>query len=586
IIALVALYRPGPLGSGMVDDFIDCKHGIKEVVYPLPQLEPILKETYGVILYQEQVMKIAQTLAGYTLGGADLLRRAMGKKKPEEMAAQREVFMAGARKNAIDLKKAEHIFDLMEKFAGYGFNKSHSAAYALISYQTAWLKAHYPKEFLAATLTCDITNTDKVIRFVQECRNMGVEMMPPDVNASQRVFAVEGDGIRYGLAAVKNVGDAAVDAMVVERDHNGPFQDLFDLCQRVDSGSLNRRVMENLIKAGAMDSIDENRASLLEILPTAMSWGAKRQEEVSQQQASLFATAETEEGAWSRPSMPEVRPWDVETVLSNENTSLGFYMSGHPVNAFADEFAAYGLPSTRGIRVRLGVESPPPEELREHPVRDGLEKGGLSLGSSPQAKRPWQKRGGEGGSDPILTFAGLVTGFRFHRSKGGDSMAFVMLEDHFGVVDAVIFPDNFQRLRDRFETGAIIAVEGETSVENDVVKMIITEAVPMDGLRERTCRSLRLDVDENLLMAGTLDALEDILKPHLGGSILPIFHVEMEHGTAVIPCGDRWRLHPREGLRRRLRELLGQEAVNFSTQMPDGIQSLSGKQPPNSPDGE
>jgi DNA polymerase III subunit alpha len=302
IVALVALYRPGPLGSGMVDDFINRKHKRVAVEYPLPQLEDILKETYGVILYQEQVMKIAQVLARYSLGGADLLRRAMGKKKASEMEAQRDIFMKGSAENDIKADKAKYIFDLMEKFAGYGFNKSHSAAYALISYQTAWLKTHYPVEFMAATLTCDKLNTDKVTLFVRECRDMGLEVLPPDVNISGRDFGVENGAVRYGLAAVKNVGEGAVDAMLAARDDgSGVFKSIYDLCHRAATAGLNRRMMENLIKSGGCDCLSENRAALLQGLPSALTQGSRRQEESSMGCLDLFGDSPE-----SEPPLPVV----------------------------------------------------------------------------------------------------------------------------------------------------------------------------------------------------------------------------------------------------------------------------------------
>ncbi|MBF0446223.1 MAG: DNA polymerase III subunit alpha, partial [Magnetococcales bacterium] len=330
IVALVALYRPGPLGSGMVDDFINRKHKRVAVEYPLPQLEPILKETFGVILYQEQVMKIAQVLARYSLGGADLLRRAMGKKKASEMASQRAIFMKGSAENSIDGKKAEYIFDLMEKFAGYGFNKSHSAAYALISYQTAWLKTHYPVEFMAATLTCDKLNTDKVTLFVRECREMGLTVLPPDVNISGRDFGVENGAVRYGLAAVKNVGEGAVDAMLKARDDGtGPFKSIYDLCHRAATAGLNRRMMENLIKSGGCDSLSKNRAALLKGLPSALSQGSRRQEESDHGCLDLFGdTVESE------PQLPAAKPLSDDVKLAFEKEALGFYMTGHPMRKY------------------------------------------------------------------------------------------------------------------------------------------------------------------------------------------------------------------------------------------------------------
>ncbi|HWP34449.1 MAG TPA: DNA polymerase III subunit alpha, partial [Thermodesulfobacteriota bacterium] len=289
IVALLSLYRPGPLESGMVDDFIRRRHGRTPVSYPLPQLEPVLKDTYGVIVYQEQVMQIAQVVASYSLGEADLLRRAMGKKKPEEMAAQRTRFVEGAVRNGVSAEKARAIFDLMEKFAGYGFNRAHSAAYALITYQTAYLKAHYRPEFMAALLTCDMGDTDKVIRYLADCRDAGIAVLPPCVNASEAEFTVVGGAIRFGLAGVKNVGTQAVESILEARRAGGPFTDLFDFCERVDLRRVNRRVIEALIKCGAFDSLGAPRAALLASLDRAMEAGVARQREREMGQATLFA---------------------------------------------------------------------------------------------------------------------------------------------------------------------------------------------------------------------------------------------------------------------------------------------------------
>ncbi len=333
IIALVALFRPGPLQSGMVDDFIERKHGREPVVYPLPQLEPILSETYGVILYQEQVMKIAQVLGGYSLGQADLLRRAMGKKNPEEMAKQRQIFMKGAAKQKIPEDKARHIFDLMEHFAGYGFNKSHSAAYALIAYQTAYLKAHFPQAFMAATLSCDMGNSDKVASLVADCRAMQIDILPPDVNASDWVFMPEREGIRFGLGAVKGVGQAAVSALVEARHADGAFASLPDMLLRLPGRNMNKRMVEALIKAGAVDALVPHRHAALAGLATMMEHAARRQREQASGQSALF---EVSEPAAHDGSYPEVTTWGAGECLQHEREVLGFYLTGHPLEEYLD----------------------------------------------------------------------------------------------------------------------------------------------------------------------------------------------------------------------------------------------------------
>jgi len=332
IIALVALYRPGPLESGMVDDFIECKHGRKEIVYLLPQLKPVLQETNGVILYQEQVMQIAQVLAGYTLGQADMLRRAMGKKKPEEMAKQRKVFMRGAEKKKVPDDRAGQIFDLMEKFAGYGFNKSHSAAYALIAYQTAYLKAHFPQAFMAATLSCDMGNSDKVCSLVTDCRNMKIPILPPHVNTSDWEFVPEGgQAIRFGLGAVKGVGEAAVRELVRVRTAGGEFSSFEDLCVRSPSRVLNRRMAEALIKAGAFECLIPHTRAALEGLGEAMERAACKRHEVEAHQSALFEVAEPR---GLKDGFPDVQPWGMGECLNHEREVLGFYLTGHPLEEY------------------------------------------------------------------------------------------------------------------------------------------------------------------------------------------------------------------------------------------------------------
>ncbi|MCK4675249.1 MAG: DNA polymerase III subunit alpha, partial [Gammaproteobacteria bacterium] len=341
IVALVALFRPGPLQSGMVDDFINRKHGRAEVDYFHPDLEHVLTPTYGVILYQEQVMQIAQVLANYTLGGADMLRRAMGKKKAEVMAEQRELFMQGAVARDVDAKLATHIFDLMEKFAGYGFNKSHSAAYALLSYQTAWLKAHYPAEFMAAVLSADMDNTDKVVGLIEDCSEQGVKVLPPDINQSIYQFSVPDEkSILYGLGALKGVGEAALDGIIAERDENGEFVDLYDFCRRSDTRKVNRRVMEALIKSGAMDSLGPNRASLIASLSNAVQLAEQNQKNASVGQDDMFGSSD-EPDTHANVHIIEVEDWDDETRLSNEKETLGLYLTGHPISRYEQELRRF-----------------------------------------------------------------------------------------------------------------------------------------------------------------------------------------------------------------------------------------------------
>ncbi|HHJ36375.1 MAG TPA: DNA polymerase III subunit alpha, partial [Gammaproteobacteria bacterium] len=341
IVALVALFRPGPLQSGMVDDFINRKHGRAEVDYFHPDLEQVLTPTYGVILYQEQVMQIAQVLANYTLGGADMLRRAMGKKKAEVMAEQRELFMNGAVARGVDAKLATRIFDLMEKFAGYGFNKSHSAAYALLSYQTAWLKAHYPAEFMAAVLSADMDNTDKVVSLIEDCHGQKVKVLPPDINQSVFQFSVPDEtSVLYGLGALKGVGEAALDGIIAERESKGAFIDLYDFCRRSDTRKVNRRVMEALIKSGAMDSLGPNRASLIASLTNAVQLAEQNQKNASVGQDDMFGSSD-EPDTHANVHIVEVDDWDDETRLANEKETLGLYLTGHPITRYETELRRF-----------------------------------------------------------------------------------------------------------------------------------------------------------------------------------------------------------------------------------------------------
>ncbi|MCK5913724.1 MAG: DNA polymerase III subunit alpha, partial [Desulfuromusa sp.] len=356
LIAMVALYRPGPLGSGMVDSFIKRKHGTERFKYDFPQLEPILKDTYGVIVYQEQVMLISQILANYSLGAADLLRRAMGKKKPEEMAKQKEIFLAGAADNKLNLKKAEAVFDLMEKFAAYGFNKSHSAAYALIAYQTAYLKAHYPVEFMAALLTEDMENTDKVIKNISEVRALGVVVQPPDINASARSFTVSDGVMRFGLGAVKGVGSAALDSIQLVRKDK-PFSSLQDFCERVDLRKVNKKVVEALIKCGAFDTLGGKRAQFYAAFEEAMEIGQRLQKEQESGQDSLFGSKEILSVAGNGyGDLPDVAEWDEKNLLSYEKEALGFYVTGHPLARYSDSMKRFATCEASELSERTDKE--------------------------------------------------------------------------------------------------------------------------------------------------------------------------------------------------------------------------------------
>ncbi|WP_196157234.1 DNA polymerase III subunit alpha [Reinekea sp. G2M2-21] len=430
MIALVALFRPGPLQSGMVDNFINRKHGREELSYPDVQwqhewLKPILAPTYGIILYQEQVMQIAQVLAGYTLGGADMLRRAMGKKKPEEMAKQREVFEKGAISQGVDGELAMKIFDLVEKFAGYGFNKSHSAAYALVSYQTLWLKTHYPAAFMAATMSSELQNTEKVVIFVEECRQIDIEVLPPDVNAGDYLFTVnENNQIIYGLGAIKGVGEGPVEAIVDARKKGGPFLNLFDFCERIDSRKVNKRAIEALIKAGALDTIGPHR----QIMLAAMGDAVKKAEQSAQNEAAgmidLFGAieAEVEEDVYEPyRSVPDST---LKVRLAGEKDTLGLYLTGHPIDEFEAEVKQV-------VTLRLGDLDASAEELKR------------------------ARRGN------VKTIAGLVMGVRTRQTQRGDTMAIVTLDDRTGRLEMTLFGEAYSEFKDLIVPDTVIVVEAE-----------------------------------------------------------------------------------------------------------------------------
>jgi DNA polymerase-3 subunit alpha len=472
IIAVCALYRPGPLGSGMVDDFIDRKHGKKAVTYDLPQLQPILKDTYGVIVYQEQVMQIARSLGGYSLGGADLLRRAMGKKDPVEMAKQRDIFLAGARENAIDGKKAEAIFDLMAKFAEYGFNKSHSAAYALIAYQTAYLKAHYPVEFMAALLTEDMDSSDKVTKNIAECREMGIQVLPPDINASDHSFTVRENSIRFGLGAVKNVGASAVEA-IIEARGDGDFRDLFDFCTRVDLRRVNRRVIESLIKCGAFDSTGAKRAQMAAVLESAMDFGQKLQKERAGAQASLFDEAEVVKtngnGFGTLPAIPE---WREKELLSFEKEALGFYITGHPLDRYADDVRRFSTANTASL-----AERDDRSEVR---------------------------------------ICGIVAVLTEKITKKGDRMAFAYIEDRLGSVEVMVFPDVYAKASAFLKSDDPLLVTGILEIGEESCKLKATDVTPLASLKETHSRRVRFTLDASRVRREQLVSLKEIIGRHRG----------------------------------------------------------------------
>ncbi len=514
IVALVALFRPGPLQSGMVEDFINRKHGRAKVHYPHPKLEPILSPTYGVIVYQEQVMQIAQSLAGYTLGAADLLRRAMGKKKPEEMAKQREIFCKGAVERGINLDTATHIFDLMDKFAGYGFNKSHSASYALIAYQTAWLKAHYPAAYMAAVLSSDMDHTEKVVHFIDECEAIGLKVYSPDINESEYMFKVVSETeIRYGLGALKGAGKAAVESIVDARNQGGAFKHLADFCCRIDLRKANRRIFEALIQSGAMDSIGPHRASILASLPAALQQAEQTSRDNSLGQQDLLGgmTASVEFNYCEAPV------WTEQARLTGEKETLGLYLSGHPIQRY--------LPELRHmISSRIS-------DLR--PSRD------------------------------TSVIAGLITQIRSIQTKRGDRMAVVTIDDASAQIDVLCFADIYQKYRDLLIKDKLVIFSGEVSHDefSGGFRVITREAYSIDEARERYAKYLKITIAQD--QTQSLQALSVILKPHCGGNCRVSIDYQRTDAAAQLKLGDEWKVRPSDALLKTLREMLSEKDVEM-----------------------
>jgi DNA polymerase-3 subunit alpha len=465
LTALNALYRPGPIQGGMIDDFIERKWGRRKVEYMLPQIEGILKETLGVIVYQEQVMQIANVVASYSLGEADLLRRAMGKKNAEEMAKQRERFMSGAATNGIHKGTAGELFDQMEKFAGYGFNKSHSAAYALLAYQTAYLKTHYPVEFMAALLTSETSKPENVVKYIAECREMDIKVEPPDVQVSGAQFTPHGDAIRFGLAAVKNVGGNAIESIIKARaEVDGRFKDFWEFCEKVDLRVMNKRVIESLIKAGAMDTFGP-RGPLYAAVDKAMERAQKAQKDAAQGQAGLFGLFE-EGPAHGRngDDLPKVAEWEEGERLANEKEVLGFFVSGHPLDKYADK-----------IKNLSGIIS----------TADALER------------KPPERRWGKD-SDPAdeLQVAGIIHGFRVQKSKrDGKLYAVGSLEDAMGKIELISFARDYERLTEQWKIEAPVLVRGTLMGEEDSApKISVSGIVPLDDVKVKLPSAVRIRI--------------------------------------------------------------------------------------------
>ena len=524
LIALNALNRPGPLGSGMVDDFIDRRHGRGEIKYMHPRLEPIMKETYGICLFQEQVMRIANELAGFSMGQADILRRAMGKKKPEEMAKQRGDFTKGAVERGIKEDKANEIFDMMDYFSGYGFNRSHCTQYAMISYQTSYLKANYPLEFMAALMTVEAGNTDKVAIYISECQEMGIEVLRPDVNGSESSFRVEQGAIRFGLAAIKNVGISAVESIVRDRKENGPFTSIFQLCENVDLRLVNKRVLESLVKAGALDSMGGHRAQLTAAVDNALAMATSHQKDRVAGQISLFGSGDASYQSSPHHKLQEVEVWSESNLLNYENEVLGMYLSGHPLDGYKKEMKDNSTVSTKEL-ANLGSGSP-------------------------------------------VSLAGMITEKKEYTDKKGDLMAFVTIEDLEGSAEITVFSSVY----DRGVTGknSVCLIKGTIDNQNGSSKVLASEIIPLSqagngkGTVNRAPERVCIETTASELEA-RMDDLKNILESTKGE--VPVYiHValpEEEGRKVIIEVGPPFYVNPSDQLSDEVELLFGKDSVDL-----------------------
>jgi len=526
IIALVALFRPGPLQSGMVDNFIDRKHGREAVSYPdetwqHESLKETLEPTYGIILYQEQVMQIAQILAGYTLGGADMLRRAMGKKKPEEMAKQRSIFEAGAIDNGVDGELSMKIFDLVEKFAGYGFNKSHSAAYALVSYQTLWLKTHFPAEFMAAVMTADMDNTEKVVGLVDECIRMKLTVLPPDINAGLYRFNVDDAGaVVYGIGAIKGVGEGPIDNIIEARELGGYFKDLFDFCARIDIKKVNKRVIEKLIQAGALDRLGPHRAAMMASVDAAVKAAGQHHQAEAFGQTDMFGvlTHAPEEVEQAYAQVPE---WPEKIWLEGERETLGLYLTGHPINAYVKELARY-------TSCRLKDATP--------------------------TRR-----------DQSVTLSGLVIAARVMTTKRGSRIGLMTLDDKSGRIEVMLFSDALDRYAELLEKDKILVISGQVSFDdfNGGLKMSAREVMDIGEAREKYARGLSVSIMASQIDDRFFERFSAILEPHKAGTIPVNVYYQRKDARAKLALGTEWRVTPNDALIDELKQLLGKNQVEL-----------------------
>lgn len=515
LVAMNALYRPGPMDN--IPDFIDRKHGRQQISYVHPKLEPILNETYGIIVYQEQVIKIASEIGGMTLAQADLLRRAMGKKDKTLMAEQKKKFIEGASNNGIDRKTAGEIFDLIEKFASYGFNKSHSVAYSVLAYQTAYLKAHFPAEYMAATLSSEMQDTDKIVLLIDECRKLGIQVLPPDVNESGVNFVVTPKGIRFGLSAIRNVGVSAVENVVRARSEKGRFHDLFDFCARVDLRLVNKKTIEGLAQAGAFDSLHDNRAQLFSNVEAAIAFGQSEQEHSGRGQSNLFEGTTAKMHA--KPTLRHFDQWSETEKLSREKSVLGFYVSGHPLLKYTDEIEAFAS-------AKLGA---------------------------PETVRP----------NSTVKVCGIVSEVKRKIDKRGNTMAFVTIEDFTGKAECIVFSDPFQKYSPLLQSGSIVMVVGRNDGSEEAIKVIVNEVIAIDKVRERFAKSILLNVNLDVVSEGTIVELAKLLEQHRGKCQCYLNVTGGDLSKNVIYLTRKYVVEPNQQFVAAAKRLLGPAAVRL-----------------------
>jgi DNA polymerase-3 subunit alpha len=520
LVAMNALYRPGP--REMIGDFISRKHGTAQVEYLHPKLEPILKETYGVIVYQEQVMKIASEIAGFSLAKADLMRRAMGKKDKNLMATLKEEFIQGSVQRGTTKKLAGDIFDLLEKFASYGFNKSHSVAYSVVAYQTAYLKAHYPAEFMAATLSSEIGNTDRIVKLIDDCRKMGIKVLPPDVNFSGLDFTVVEGNIRFGLSAIKNVGTGAVEAVIKARDEEGKFVNIFDFCRRLDLRIVNKKCLESLVQAGAFDGFAGHRAQQFENLERAAAFGVSVQSQDLNGQAGLFDSLDSSSTrAIAYPTLTEAEAWSEADKLQREKNVLGFYVSGHPLLKFEQEINEFA-------NVRLGDIS------------------GFKNGSTARA-------------------CGIVSSVKKKIDKRNNTMAFVAVEDFSGKGECVVFSDPYAKYQNLLVPDAMVMVIGKGEVNGDSLKIILNEAYPMEKVREKFTKSIILSINVRDVQENTIVQLRSLLEHNKGNC--PCYISVTDMTSTKVFQSRKYAVDPSDQFVQEVTRMFGAKSVKFTGQL-------------------